>query len=146
MSFFKGDVIIYVLVHTVHLLSAFIYGGFLLVDFFFLSKMPQTLNPEEQSKAREAIMMHVRKVVPYSLFVAVGTGLYLISQVFGKIDDGGLSHFQILLLIKAIFGLWLGIRGFNQKVFGINPWVFTSHTLPFILVVTIIILSQLMYA
>lgn len=139
-------IIIYVLIHTVHLLSAFMYGGFLFVDFFFLSKMSQTLNPEEQSRAREAIMMHVRKVVPYSLFVAVGTGVYLISQVFGKIDDGGLSRFQILLLIKALFGLWLGIRGFNQKVFKINPWVFTSHTLPFILVLSIIILSQLMYA
>lgn len=121
------------------------YGGFLFVDFFFLSKMSQTLNPEEQSKAREAIMMHVRKVVPYSLFVAVGTGIYLISQVFGEIKDGELSTFQMLLLIKAIFGLWLGIRGFNQKVFKINPWVFTSHTLPFMLVVSIIVLSQLMY-
>ena len=121
------------------------YGGFLFVDFFFLSKMSQTLNPEEQSRAREAIMMHVRKVVPYSLFVAVGTGIYLISQVFGEIKDGELSTFQMLLLIKAIFGLWLGIRGFNQKVFKINPWVFTSHTLPFMLVVSIIVLSQLMY-
>jgi len=138
-------IIIYILIHTVHLLSAFMYGGFLFVDFFFLSKMSQTLNPEEQSKAREAIMMHVRKVVPYSLFVAVGTGVYLISQVFGEINDSRLSTFQILLLIKAIFGLWLGVRGFNQKVFKINPWVFTSHTLPFILVLSIIILSQLMY-
>jgi len=108
--------------------------------------MPQVLTPEEHTKAREAIMMHVRKVVPYSLFVAVGTGIYLISQVFGKIDSSGLSTFQVLLLIKALFGLWLGIRGFNQKVFKINPWVFTSHTLPFILVLSIIILSQLMYA
>ncbi|MDD4854629.1 MAG: hypothetical protein PHQ22_02950 [Sulfuricurvum sp.] len=139
-------IIIYILIHTVHLLSAFMYGGFLFVDFFFLSKMSQTLNPEEQSRAREAIMMHVRKVVPYSLFVAVGTGVYLISQIFGEINDGGLSRFQILLLIKALFGLWLGIRGFNQKVFKINPWVFTSHTLPFMLVLSIIILSQLMYA
>lgn len=134
----------YTLIHTIHLLSAFIYGGFLFVDFLFLSKMPQTLTSEEHAKAREAIMMHVRKVVPYSLFVAVGTGLYLIAQVFGPIGEGGLSHFQALLLIKAIFGLWLGIRGFNQKLFGINPWVFKSHTLPFVLVVAIIILSQFM--
>lgn len=146
LSFFKGDPIIYVLIHTIHLLSAFVYGGFLFVDFFFLSRMSQSLTPEEHTKAREAIMMHVRKVVPYSLFVAVGTGLYLISQVFGTVDSSGLNHFQILLLIKAIFGIWLGIRGFNQKVFGINPWVFKSHTLPFILVLSIIILSQLMYA
>lgn len=135
----------YTFIHTLHLLSAFMYGGFLFVDFFFLSKMPQTLTPQEHTKAREAIMMHVRKVVPYSLFVAVGTGLYLISQVFGVVGEEGVTHFQTLLLLKAIFGLWLGIRGFNQKLFGINPWVFKSHLLPFMLVVAIIILSQFMY-
>ncbi len=29
--------------------------------------MKQTLSEEESKKAREAIMMHVRKVVPYAL-------------------------------------------------------------------------------
>ncbi|MDO9057142.1 MAG: hypothetical protein Q7U69_11420 [Sulfuricurvum sp.] len=121
------------------------YGGFLFVDYLFLSKMTQTLTTDEHARAREAIMMHVRKVVPYALFTAVGSGIYLISQVFGDISPEGLSSFQTLLLIKALFGLWLGVRGFNQKVFGINPWVFKTHTLPFVLVVSIIILSQYMH-
>ncbi len=107
--------------------------------------MPRSLSKEEHAKAREAIMMHVRKVVPYALLVAVGTGLYLISQVFGDISDAGLSSFQILLSLKAFFGLWLGLRGFNQKFFGINPFVFKSHKLPFTLIVAIIILSQFMH-
>lgn len=107
--------------------------------------MTQTLSAAEHARAREAIMIHVRKVVPYALFTAVGTGLYLITQVFGEVTTEGLSAFQTLLLIKAFFGLWLGVRGFNQKVFGINPWVFKSHTLPFVLVVAIIILSQFMH-
>jgi len=115
------------------------------VDIFFLSKMPQTLNQEEHAKARESIMIHVRKVVPYALFVAVGTGIYLIGQIFGEVADEGLNSFQIMLSIKAFFGLWLGIRGFNQKIFGINPWVFKGHTLPFVFLVIIIVLSQFMY-
>lgn len=107
--------------------------------------MTQTLTREEHARAREAIMIHVRKVVPYALFVAVGSGMYLITQVFGDIRPEGLSMFQTLLLIKALFGMWLGIRGFNQKIFGINPWVFKTHTLPFFLVVAILILSQFMH-
>ncbi len=107
--------------------------------------MTQTLSAKEHARAREAIMIHVRKVVPYALFTAVGTGLYLISQVFGEVSAEGLSYFQTLLLIKAFFGLWLGVRGFNQKVFRINPWVFKTHTLPFVLVVSIIILAQFMH-
>ena len=138
-------VITYTTIHTIHLLTAFIYGGFLFVDIFFLSKMPQTLSKEEHAKAREAIMMHVRKVVPYSLLIAVGTGIYLITQAFGDISDEGLSSFQIMLAIKAFLGLWLGIRGFNQKIFKINPFVFKGHTLPFVFLVIIIILSQFMY-
>ena len=131
--------------HIIHLFSVFIYGGFLITDNLFLSKMNQTLNPEEAVKAREAIMIHVRKIVPYSLFVAVGTGIYLFIKLFGEIGENGLSSFQIILSIKAFLGLWLGIRGFNQKIFGINPWLFKSHLFPFSLVLIIILLSQVMY-
>ncbi len=110
-----------------------------------MSKMSQTLNEEETTKAREAIMMHVRKVVPWALLVAVASGIYLIGKVFGPIDEDGLSNFQIILSIKAFFGLWLGIRGFNQKFFKINPFLFTSHLFPFLTVILIIFLSQIMY-
>jgi hypothetical protein len=123
----------------------FIYGGFLFVDILFLSKMNQTLNSEEHVKAREAIMKHVRKVVPYALMIAVASGLYMFFNVFGEIDETGFSNFQTMLSIKAFLGLWLGFRGINQKFFGINPWVFKSHFFPFSLVVIIILLSQIMY-
>ena len=142
---FKGLNITYTLIHTIHIFSVFIYGGFLFVDILFLSKMNQTLSVDEHKKAREAIMMHVRKVVPYALMVAVASGLYMISQVFGKITDDGMTHFQILLSIKAFLASWLGLRGINQKLFKIDPWVFKSHFFPFSLVVIIILLSQFMY-
>ena len=141
----KGYIITYTLIHTIHIFSVFIYGGFLFVDILFLSKMNKTLNKDEHAKAREAIMMHVRKVVPYALMVAVASGLYLFSQIFGEIQNGTLSYFQTMLLIKAFFASWLGIRGINQKLFKINPWVFKSHIFPFSLVVIIILLSQFMY-
>lgn len=135
----------YDFIHLIHIYSILIYGGFLFIDNLFLSKMGESLSVDETLKAREAIMIHVRKVVPYSLFVVIGSGLYMFSQVFGKIDSNGLSHFQMLLSLKAFLGLWLGVRGFNQKVFGINPLVFKSHTFPFYTVIIIILLSQLMF-
>lgn len=107
--------------------------------------MSQILDKDESKKAREAIMMHVRKVVPWSLLIAVASGLYLITQVFGPIEESGLSTFQMMLGVKAFFGLWLGIRGFNQKFFKINPFLFTSHIFPFACVILIILISQLMY-
>jgi len=107
--------------------------------------MSQTLNDEETKKAREAIMMHVRKVVPWALLVAVASGIYLIIKVFGPIEDGGLNSFQIMLSIKAFFGLWLGLRGFNQKFFKINPFLFKGHLFPFICVIIMIFISQIMY-
>ena len=136
---------LYTLIHTIHIFSVFIYGGFLFVDILFLSKMKETLTQEEQTKAREAIMMHVRKVVPYALMVAVATGSYMFTHVFGEIGKDGMSSFQIMLSMKAFLGLWLGFRGINQKLFGIQPWVFKSHFFPFTLVVIIILLSQFMY-
>ncbi|WP_294885682.1 MULTISPECIES: hypothetical protein [unclassified Sulfurimonas] len=141
----KGFLITYTLIHTIHIFSVFIYGGFLFIDILFLSKMQQGLSGDEYAKAREAIMVHVRKVVPYALMVAVASGLYMFTQIFGKIENNTLSYFQTLLSIKAFFGLWLGVRGINQKLFKINPWVFKSHFFPFSLVVIIILLSQFMY-
>ena len=133
------------IIKLIHLFAVFTYGGFLFTDNLFMSKMKETLNPDEAAKAREAIMMHVRKIVPNALLIAVATGIYMFTQVFGEIGPDGLSSFQIMLSIKAFFGLWLGIRGFNQKFFKINPWLFKSHLFPFILVIIIIALSQLMY-
>jgi hypothetical protein len=135
----------YVIIHTIHIFSVFIYGGFLIVDNLFMSRMKETLTAEETAKAREAIMMHVRKVVPYALMVAVASGLYMFFNIFGEISDEGLNNFQITLSIKAFLGLWLGFRGINQKLFGINPWIFKSHLFPFALVIIIILLSQFMY-
>ena len=40
-----------------------------------MAKMKQSLSEDEHKKAREAIMMHVRKVVPKALIVAVLSGI-----------------------------------------------------------------------
>ena len=136
---------IYILIKTIHLFAVFIYGGFLITDNLFLNKMPKTLDEEEHKRARESFMMFVRKVVPPSLIVAVLTGLYLITQIFGSIGEGGLSTFQMILALKAFLGIWLGLRGFLQVYLKIQPLVFKGHQLPFAFVITIIFLSQFMH-
>jgi len=135
----------YDFIHIVHIFAVFTYGGFLFTDNLFMSKMKETLSEDEHKKAREAIMLHVRKVVPNALLLAVATGIFLAANVFGEIKDNSLSNFQILLSAKIFFGLWLGFRGFNQKFFGINPWLFKSHFFPFVLVIIMILLSQIMF-
>ena len=135
----------FVLVKTIHIFAAFIYGGFLITDNLFLTKIKRSYSEEEHNEIRESFMKYVRKVVPPSLIVAVVTGLYLISQVYGPVGPDGLSRFQILLGLKAFLGIWLGLRGGLQVYFGIQPFVFKSHVLPFAFVLTIIFLSQFMY-
>ena len=132
-------------VHLIHIFAVFIYGGFLFTDNLFMSRMKETLPDDDAAKAREAIMIHVRKVVPKALIVAVLAGLYMFFHVFGEIAPEGLSHFQKLLLLKAFLGGWLGLRGVLQVFFGIQPLLFKSHRFPFILVIIIIFLSQLMW-
>lgn len=135
----------FVLIKTIHLFAAFIYGGFLVTDNLFLTKIKRSFSEEEHKEIRESFMKYVRKVVPPSLIVAVVTGLYLISQVYGPIGPDGLSRFQMLLGLKAFLGIWLGLRGGLQVYFKIQPFVFKSHVLPFAFVITIIFLSQFMY-
>ena len=135
----------FVLIKTIHLFAAFIYGGFLIVDNLFLVHIKKSYDVQEHKQIRESFMKYVRKMVPPSLLVAVITGLYLITQVFGTIGEEGMSTFQVMLSIKAFLGIWLGIRGFAQVYLGIQPLVFKSHVLPFAFVVTILFLSQFMY-
>ena len=135
----------FIIIKTIHLFAAFIYGGFLIVDNLFLVHIKESYTQEEHKTIRESFMKYVRKVVPPSLIVAVLTGLYLISQVYGSISPEGLSSFQMMLSLKAFLGIWLGLRGFLQVYMGIQPFVFKSHVLPFSFVITIIFLSQFMY-
>lgn len=135
---------LYLTIKLIHLFSIFIYGGFLFTDNLFLSRMKNDLSTEEHTKVREYFMKYVRKVVPKALITAVLSGLYLFHIHFGIIAEEGLSNFQILLGIKAFLGLWLGLRGVLQVFFGIQPLVFKSHLVPFILVIIIIFLSQIM--
>lgn len=135
----------FIILKTIHLFAAFIYGGFLIVDNLFLVHIKESYSEEEHKSIRESFMKYVRKVVPPSLLVAVLTGLYLITQVFGPVGEEGMSYFQMMLSLKAFLGIWLGIRGFSQVYLGIQPLVFKSHLLPFAFVVTIIFLSQFMY-
>jgi len=135
----------YLIIHTIHLFAAFIYGGFLIADNLFLVHIKEAFSTEEHTKIRESFMKYVRKVVPPSLIVAVVTGLYLISQIYGPIGEDGLSTFQMILGLKAFLGIWLGLRGGLQVYFKIQPFVFKSHVLPFSFVITIIFLSQFMW-
>ena len=135
----------FTIIKTIHLFAAFIYGGFLITDNLFLNKIKRSFSEEEHQKIRESFMKYVRKVVPPSLIVAVVTGLYLISQVYGPVSPEGLTWFQTLLGLKAFLGIWLGLRGGLQVYAGIQPFIFKSHMLPFAFVLTIIFLSQFMY-
>jgi len=135
----------FILIKTIHLFAAFIYGGFLIVDNLFLVRIKEAYDEESYQNIRMSFMKYVRKVVPRSLIVAVFTGLYLITQVFGSIGEEGMSSFQMMLSLKAFLGIWLGLRGFLQVYMGIQPFVFKSHVLPFAFVITIIFLSQFMY-
>jgi len=135
----------FVFIKTIHLFAAFIYGGFLIVDNLFLVHIKKSFDEKKSKEIRESFMKYVRKVVPPSLIIAVITGLYLITQVYGVISPEGMSRFQVILSLKAFLGIWLGIRGFLQVYLGIQPFIFKSHILPFAFVVTIIFLSQFMY-
>lgn len=137
---------IYLIMKLIHIFSVLIYGGFLFTDNLFLSKIKKDLSSEEHAVVREYFMKYVRIVVPKALLVAVFSGVYLFYINFGIISEEGLTNFQILLGIKAFLGLWLGLRGILQVFFKIQPLVFKSHIFPFILVIIIITLSQVMFA
>ncbi len=135
----------YLIIKILHIFSVFIYGGFLFTDNLILMRMQKTLSKEKYDEVRAYFKEFTRVLVPKALVVAVITGVLLFHNSFGSVGENGLTNFQIVLSIKAILGLWLGLRGILQVFFGIQPFFFKSHKLPFILVIIIILLSQIMF-
>lgn len=135
---------IYLTVKLLHIFSILIYGGFLFTDNLILMRMKKTLSKEKYEEVRGYFALFTKALVPKALVVAVFTGLYLFHINFGSIENG-FSNFQILLAIKAFLGCWLGLRGILQVFFGIQPFIFKGHLLPFILVIIIVFLSQIMF-
>lgn len=136
----------YVLIKLIHIFSVLIYGGFLFTDNLILMRMQKTLSSEKYAEVRGYFAKFTRALVPKALVVAVLSGAYLFHLNFGTVGHEGLTNFQIVLGIKAILGLWLGLRGILQVFFGIQPFVFKGHALPFILVIIIVFLSQIMFS
>ena len=137
---------IYLTIKIIHLFSVFIYGGFLFTDNLILMRMQKRLTQEKYAEVRSYFKDLTRALVPKALIVAVISGVYLFYINFGAIESSGLTNFQILLGIKLMLGSWLGLRGILQVFFGIQPLVFKSHRFPFILVVIMILLSQIMWS
>lgn len=135
---------IYLIFKLIHIFSIVIYGGFLFTDNLILMRMQKTLSKEKYDEVRKYFKDFTRAIVPKALVLAVVSGIFLFHNSFGSLEEDTLSNFQILLLIKAVLGLWLGLRGILQVFFGIQPFVFKSHKLPFFLVIIIIFLSQTM--
>ncbi len=136
----------YITIKLLHIFSVFIYAGFLFTDNLILMRMQKTLTKEKYIEIREHFRLFTKVLVPKSLIIAVLSGMILFYYNFGSIGENGLENFQILLSIKAILGLWLGTRGVLQVFFGIQPFIFKSHRLPFILAILIILLSQIMFS
>lgn len=135
----------YLFIKLVHIFSVLMYGGFLFTDNLILMKMQKVLSKEKYEEVRSYFKDFTRAIVPKALVLAVISGMLLFYNSFGSVGENGLTPFQLLLSIKAILGLWLGLRGVLQVFFGIQPFIFKSHKLPFILVVVIVILSQVMF-
>jgi hypothetical protein len=136
---------IYLIIKLVHIFSVLIYAGFLFTDNLILMRMQKVLSKDKYGEVRGYFKGFTKTLVPKALVVAVISGIYLLSMNFGVIGKSGLSNFQILLSIKSILGIWLGLRGVLQVFFGIQPFVFKGHTLPFVLVIIIVLLSQIMW-
>jgi len=136
---------LYIIVKLIHLFSVLIYGGFLFTDNLVLMRMKKTLSMQKYEEVRSYFKDFTKVLVPKALITSVISGIYLFYVNFGDVSQSGLSNFQILLLIKAYLGSWLGLRGVLQVFFNVQPLIFKSHRLPFILVVIIVALSQVMW-
>lgn len=136
---------IYTLILLIHLFCAIFFIGFIFTDVFILSKIKKTLKEDENAKARTAIYTSGKRVMPFAVLLLFLSGLFLFSQDFGTIKDGGLSHFQILLLIKVFLAFIIFLKVFLEVVVKKQLPCLKGHVGAAILAICIVILAKIMW-
>lgn len=137
---------LYLLVKLIHLFSVLIYGGFLFTDNLILMRMQKNIVRTKISRGALLLQrLYESSCTKSSNNSRIEWFIPFLCQFWRYPTQSGLTNFQILLLIKAYLGSWLGLRGVLQVFFNVQPFIFKSHKLPFILIIIIVVLSQVMW-
>ena len=148
MSDFANDH--YLIIQTVHLLSAITFGGVGIFEVLILESLHGRLSKEVMMEIESGIIRRARLFMPAVIVLLYATGILMLQAHFPDLSTMPESGFGRLLMVKvALAGIVLVcfISAMTMHFLGrMNPVVFKAiHLIVFTCIIGIVVLAKVMF-
>jgi hypothetical protein len=148
MSAFSNDH--YLLIQTIHLLSAMTFGGVVIFEVLILESLHGHLSKEVMMEIEAGIIRRARKFMPIIIVLLYASGILMLRAHFSDLSTMSASGLGRLLMVKiALAGIVLvcfisamTLHFLNRM----NPTIFKAiHLIVFICIIGIVVLAKTMF-
>ncbi len=148
MSAFSNDH--YLLIQTIHLLSAMTFGGVVIFEVLILESLHRRLSKEVMMEIEAGIIRRARQFMPVVIILLYASGVLMLRAHFPDLSTMPESGFGHLLMVKiALAGIVLvcfisamTLHFLNRM----NPTIFNAvHFIVFTCIVGIVVLAKAMF-
>jgi hypothetical protein len=148
MSAFANDH--YLIIQTIHLLSAMTFGGVVIFEVLILESLHKRLSKEIMMDIESGIMRRARHFMPIVVVVLYATGILMLRAHFPDLSMMPESSFGRLLIVKiALAGIVLVcfVSAMTLHLLDrMNPAAFKAiHLIVFSCIVVIVVLAKAMF-
>ncbi len=148
MSAFSNDH--YLLIQTIHLLSAMTFGGVVIFEVLILESLHRRLSKEVMMEIEAGIIRRARQFMPVVIILLYASGILMLRAHFPDLSTMPDSGFGRLLMVKiALAGIVLvcfisamTLHFLNRM----NPTIFKAiHFIVFTCIAGIVVLAKAMF-
>lgn len=141
----------YVLIQTIHLLSAMTFGGVVIFEVLILESLHGRLSKKTMMEIESGIIRRARKFMPIVIIALYATGILLLRVHFPDLSMMAESDFGRLLMVKVALAAVVLVCFISAMTLHVldkmNPRIFkVIHLIVFTCVVGIVMLAKAMFA
>ena len=149
MSVFSNDH--YLVIQTIHLLCAIIFGGVVIFEVLILESLHGRLSKDVMMEIEAGIIRRARQFMPVVVILLYATGILMLRAHFPDLSTMPESSFGRLLMVKiALAGIVLVcfVSAMTLHFLGkMNPAIFKAiHLIVFTSIIGIVVLAKAMFA
>lgn len=149
MSVFSNDH--YLVIQTIHLLCAIIFGGVVIFEVLILESLHGRLSKEIMMEIEAGIIRRARNFMPVVVILLYATGILMLRAHFPDLSTMPESSFGRLLMVKvALAGIVLicFVSAMTLHFLDrMNPAIFKAiHLIVFTCIIGIVVLAKVMFA
>lgn len=141
----------YLVIQTIHLLSAMTFGGVVIFEVLVLESLQKRLSKDVMMEIESGIIRRARQFMPVVVILLYATGVLMLRAHFPDLSAMPESSFGRLLMVKIVLAgivLVCFVSAMMLHFLGrMNPAIFKAiHLIVFTCIIGIVVLAKAMFA